>query len=79
LHFGPRLGIERGGKRNAVNSGAESWTGSGVVIGCAAVMLITQEPLVKNMDTRWGITLRQILQEVRSICKTRNQLYASQG
>jgi NAD(P)-dependent dehydrogenase (short-subunit alcohol dehydrogenase family) len=27
------------------------------------------------MDTRWGITLRQILQEVRSICKTRNQLY----
>src|SRR6266571_495263 len=36
-------------------------------------MLITQGPLVKNMDTRWGITLRQILQEVRSMCKTRNQ------
>ena len=41
---------------------------------CAAVMLITQGPLVKNMDVRWGITLRHILQEVRSICKTRNQL-----
>jgi hypothetical protein len=50
--------IERCGKINAVNSGWESWTGIGVVTGCAAVMLITQGPLVKNMDARWGITLR---------------------
>jgi len=68
------LGSERCGKRNAVNSGAESWTGIGVVTGCAAVMLISQGPLVKNMDARWEITLCQILQEVRSMCKTRNQL-----
>src|SRR5262249_26282171 len=66
--------MERCGKMNASNSSAESWTGIGVVAGCAAVMLITQGPLVKNMDVRWGITLRHILQEVRSICKTRNQL-----
>jgi hypothetical protein len=41
LHFGPRLGIERCGKINAVNSGSESWTGIGVVAGFATVMLIT--------------------------------------
>ena len=68
------MGIERCGKINAVNSGAESWTGIGVVTGCAAVMLISQGPLVKKMDARWEITLCQILQEVRSMCKTRNQL-----
>src|SRR2546425_13209723 len=29
------------------------------------------------MDTRWGITLRQILQELRRMCKTCNQLLPS--
>jgi hypothetical protein len=42
LHFGPRLGMERYGKINAVNSCSESWTGIGVVAGCCAVMLIMQ-------------------------------------
>ena len=30
--------------------------------------------LVKKMDAPLGITLRQMLQEVRRMCKTRNQL-----
>jgi len=63
------LGIVRCGKINAVNSVAESWTGIGVVAGFAAVMLITQEPLVKDMDAHLGIKLLHILQEVRSIVK----------
>jgi hypothetical protein len=42
LHFGPRLGIERCGKRNASNSGSESCTGIGVVTGFGAVVLIMQ-------------------------------------
>jgi hypothetical protein len=29
---------------------------------------------VKKMDAPWGITLHRILQEVRRMCKTRNQL-----
>ncbi len=33
--WGPRLGRERCGKINAVNSGSESWTGIGVVAGFA--------------------------------------------
>jgi hypothetical protein len=33
--------MERCGKINALNSVAESWTGIGVVAGCAAVVLIT--------------------------------------
>jgi hypothetical protein len=33
--------IERCGKINAVNPGSESWTGIGVVAGCAAIVLIT--------------------------------------
>ena len=79
LHLGPRLGIERCGKRNASNSGAESWTGIGVVAGFGAVVLITQGPLVKNVDTYWGIKLHQILQEVRRMCKTCNQLHEKQS
>jgi hypothetical protein len=73
------LGIERCGKIHAVNSVSESWTGIGVVAGVAAVMLITQGPHVKNIAARWGITWLHILQEVRSICKTRNHLYSSLG
>jgi hypothetical protein len=68
------LGMERCGKRNAGDLGAESWTGIGVVAGCAVVMLLTQGPHVQDIATYWGIKLLQILQEVGSICKTRNHL-----
>ena len=41
IALGPRLGIERCGKINCVNSEAESWTGIGVVAGfCANVGII---------------------------------------
>src|SRR5215510_15379526 len=75
----PRLGIERCGKINAVNSGSESWTGIGVVAGCAAVWLITQGPHVKDMAMYERITFLHILQEVRSIGKTCNQLLLKEG
>src|SRR5215831_17204567 len=68
------VGIERCGKINAVNSGSESWTGIGVVAGCAAVWLITQGPHVKDMAMYERITFLHILQEVRGIGKTCNQL-----
>jgi hypothetical protein len=73
------LGIERCGKINASNSGAESWTGIGVVAGFGAVVLIMQWPHGKNRDVNWGRELLQILQEVRSNCKTRNQLLDNKG
>src|SRR2546421_10613201 len=66
--------MERCGKINAVNSGSESWTGIGVVAGCAVVMLITQGPHVQDIAAYWRIKLLHILQEVGSICKTRNRL-----
>src|SRR5207245_2096725 len=69
--------MERCGKINAVNSGSESWTGIGVVAGCAVVMLITQGPHVQDIATYWRIKLLHILQEVGSICKTRNHLLVS--
>ena len=72
--LGPRLGIERCGKINAVKSCSESWTGIGVVAGCAVVVFIRQGPLVKKMDACWRIELLQILQEVRRDYKTRNYL-----
>jgi hypothetical protein len=56
------------------NSVAASWTGIGVVAGFAAVMLITQGPHMKHIAAYWRIKLLHILQEVGSICKTRNQL-----
>src|SRR3989442_9572284 len=69
--------MERCGKINAVNSGSESWTGIGVVAGCAVVMLLTQGPHVQDIATYWRIKLLYILQEVGSICKTRNHLLIS--
>src|SRR2546421_12916964 len=69
--------MERCGKINAVNSGSESWTGIGVVAGCAVVMLITQGPHVQDIATYWRIKLLHILQEVGSICKTRNHLHGN--
>ena len=77
LYLGPRVGMERWGKINALNSVSESWTGIGVVAGFAAVMLITQGPHVKNIAAHWRIKLLHILQEVGSICKTRNHLLVS--
>jgi len=68
------LGIERCGKSNAGNSAAESWTGSGVVAGFCAIVLVMQRPHVKHVDPPGRIKLPQILQEVRTICKTRNHI-----
>ena len=59
---------------NASNSGLESWTGIGVVAGCAAVWLITQGPHEKDIAVYERITFLHILQEVRGIGKARNQL-----
>jgi hypothetical protein len=59
---------------NASNSGAESWTGIGVVAGFWAVGLIRQGPHGKKSNVHWRSGLLQRLQEVRSNCKTRNQL-----
>src|SRR5262245_35337775 len=66
--------MERCGKINASNSGSESWTGIGVVAGCGAVVLIMQWPHGRNGEGNWGIVVCQMLQEVRVICNTRNQL-----
>jgi len=71
------LGIERCGKINASNSGAESWTGIGVVAGFSAVVFIMEGPHVRNGEGHWGAIFLQILQEVRIIYKTRNQLMGS--
>ena len=62
LHFGPRLGMERCGKINAVNSGSESWTGIGVVTGFDAVVLILQWPHMRDDDANGKIQLLYILQ-----------------
>src|SRR5215470_5776036 len=66
--------MERCGKRNASNSGAESWTGIGVVASCGAVVLIMQWPYERHGNVTWGSALLQRLQKVRANCKTRNQL-----
>jgi hypothetical protein len=47
------LGIERCGKRNASNSGAESWRGIGVVAGFGAVVLLRQGPHGKQSNVNW--------------------------
>jgi hypothetical protein len=45
-----------------------------VVAGFWAVVLIRQRPHARNLDASERIKLLQRLQEVRTICKTRNQL-----
>jgi hypothetical protein len=65
--------MERCGKSNAVYSGSESWTGIGVVAGFGADVRILQGSPEKRIDVRWKIQLLYILQEVRSIYKTRNR------
>ena len=77
LHFRPRLGIERCGKIHTSNSGAESWTGIGVVTGFGAVVLIRQGPHTRHVDARERIKLLQRLQEVRIFYNPRNQLQLS--
>src|SRR6266516_2630303 len=66
--------MERCGKINASNSGADSWTGIGVVAGFCIVVLIMQWPHRRNGEVTWRSELLQRLQEVRGNCKTRNQL-----
>src|SRR4030095_7858960 len=51
------------------------WTGSGVVAGFVAVVLIKQWPHGKKGDGRWSIRLLQTPQELSLIDKTRNQLF----
>src|SRR2546421_652599 len=58
--------MERCGKINAVNSGSESWTGIGVVAGCAVVMLITQGPHVQDIATRGERSWHPQTQEAQS-------------
>src|SRR4030095_4539801 len=57
-----------------VNSVSESWTGIGVVAGCAAIILLTQGPYGKDRAAHWSITFLHILQEGRGVCKTRHPL-----
>src|SRR5262245_3312352 len=78
LHFRPRLGIERCGKINTSNSGAESWTGIGVVAGFGAVVLLRQGPHTRHVDASERIKLLQRLQEVRIFCTTRHPLQLSE-
>jgi hypothetical protein len=66
--------MKRCGKIKAVHSGAESWTGIGVVAGFGAVVLMMQWPYRKPGDAPWKIILLHILQEIRTIYKTHNQL-----
>ena len=56
---------------NPLNVG---WTGIGVVAGVGAVVLIMQWPHGMKGEVHWRSELLQRLQEVRTICKTRNQL-----
>jgi hypothetical protein len=61
LHFGPRLGMERCGKINCVNSEAESWTGIGVVAGFAGAVGMMNWPHVKSAKIVVEIPYLQIL------------------
>jgi hypothetical protein len=51
LYCGPRLGLERCGKINALNAGAESWTGIGVLAACVACELMVYWPRVQRVDS----------------------------
>jgi hypothetical protein len=53
------LGIERCGKIHTSNSGAESWTGIGVVAGFGAVVLLRQGPHTRKVDASASITWLQ--------------------
>ena len=73
------MGIERCGKIHAVNSGSDNCTGMGVVSGFLQAVLIIGGPHVKHVDPDGRIRFLHILQEVRPVCKTRNQfsIYAT--
>ena len=54
LHYGPLLDIKRYGKRTAVHSAAEIWTGTGVVAGFGALALLKRRgPLAKLATTAY--------------------------
>jgi hypothetical protein len=54
LHYGPLLDIKRYGKRTAVHSAAEIWTGTGVVAGFGALVLLKRRgPLAKLATTAY--------------------------
>jgi hypothetical protein len=57
LHFGPRLGIERCGKINSVNSDSDNCTGMGVISGFLAVVLMMEGPHVKKVDPHGSIPI----------------------
>jgi hypothetical protein len=57
VHLGPRWGLERGGKRQAVNSGADHGTGIGVRSGGLAVVRIMCGPHVKTLNSPWKIQI----------------------
>jgi hypothetical protein len=52
LHFGPRMGIERYGKINAMNSGPESCTGI-VVVAWLFVIWGIRTWLREKHERRW--------------------------
>jgi hypothetical protein len=57
----PQRGVNENLRQNPSNSGAESWTGIGVVAGLGAVVLIVQSPHGRNGEVRWRSELLQIL------------------
>src|SRR6266446_10686352 len=61
--------MERCGKINASNSGADSWTGIGVVAGFCTVVLIMQWPHRRKGEVTGRSELLQRLQDVRRFLK----------
>jgi hypothetical protein len=57
LHVGPRFGIARCGKINALNSDSDNGTGMGVIAGFLAVALMMEGPHVKKVDLHGRIHL----------------------
>jgi hypothetical protein len=62
-----------------VNSGSDNCTGMGVIAGFLAEVRLMSGPHVKDVDPHWKIRFLHILQEVRPVCKTRNQFTKSDG
>ena len=71
---GPRWGRARGGQSKAAPAGAERGTGLGGVAGFGAVRRRLPWPPGREAQGHWGSAFLPRLQDVRGICKTRNQL-----
>jgi len=70
---GPRWGIARCGKSNAVNPVADTWMGMGVgAAGCARALMVQWTGL-ECVDAISCISFLQTRHEVRPMCTTRNQ------